>query len=693
MPSLVIDYSYWWLALISIIAGLYSFVLYRKDKNLAEISKPVLYILRGLRFVTIFTLLFLLLNPLLKTITKYSEKPVIAILQDNSLSLINSSDSIYYKTDYIKSIEKLVTDLSVNYKPVVYTFGEELNRSNKINYSENKTDIVKAIKGINNLYINRNLGAIILASDGIYNTGINPKYYNSHNNSAIYTLLLGDTSEVKDVLIKNIVYNNDVFLGNNFPLEVTLNSVKLQDEKAKVKVLISDKIIAEKEIVLSSYNKLRFNFKAEKKGLVRYKIIVELSSSTDENSTNNTKEIIVNVIDSRKKILLLANSPHPDVYAIKTSLAKSNFYSVEFEILNESVSNLKDYDLVIFHQLPSVNKSISEIVTQLNSLNISSMYIVGAQTNVGRFNKLEQDFKINLTKKVFEETAPEINSKFSLFSIDDSFNEFVEDLPPLISYFADYTSNAKTEHLFTQKIRNIVTDRPLLMFSERNAYRSALISGEGIWRWKINDYKQNGNFNNFNTLINKTVQYLTANIKDNPLVISHNKVYQTNEDIVFNASFVNKSFELINTSDLIIEIFNSEGTAYNYSFDRYDNKYRLQISEIEEGDYSFKAKLKFGNMEYISKGAFSVLNKNLEYANTVANHNLLREISNNNNGASYYSTQFNDLKNRIEENQNIAQLNYYQTQLTELINSMWIFLLIIFAISIEWFVRKYSGSY
>ena len=693
MPSIVIDYSYWWLIVIVLIASGYSYILYRKDKNLSEIKQYVLYSLRFLRFITVVVLLFLLLNPLLKITKKNTEKPIIAILQDNSSSVIYNKDSVFYKTQYLKSISDFKNSLADNFETVIYTFGDKINKTDTISFSENKTNITKVLNSINDLYVNRNLGAIVLASDGIYNEGMNPKYINMGANSIIYTVLLGDTVEKKDIRIKDVIYNKDVFLGNNFPIEVTLKSIKLEGEKAKIKILNSNKVISEQEVKLTDLNKVVFDLKAEKKGLVRYKLVVEAENVDEQNTSNNSKEIIINIIDSRKKILVLSNSPHPDVYAIKSSLANNNFYKIDDQVYNGSIDNLKDYDLVIFHQLPSKSKNITNVIEQLQNLNISTMFIVGAQTDVASFNKLNINFKIDMRKKAFEETTPELNKSFSLFTVNDEFEGYVNELPPIISYFANYKSKVKTDLLFSQKIRNITTDRPLFMFSEKNTYRTALISGEGIWRWRVYDYKQNKSFENFDMLINKSIQYLTANLKDNPLNVSYDKVCHTNDEIIINAQFVNKSFELVNTPDLIMQIENQDGVSFNYSFDKYNDKYRLKISGLEKADYTFKASLKFAGLDYSNTGSFSVLDKNFESLNTVANHKILKELSSKYNGKPFMSKQIKDLQMAIEQNKNITKVNYYKTSLTELINNIWFFILIVLAVSLEWFIRKYSGGY
>ncbi len=693
MPSIIIDYSYWWLVVIIFVAALYSFILYRKDKNLLEVKNYVLIILRVLRFFTVAILLFLLLKPLFKITKKHTEKPIIAFIQDNSSSILHNKDSLLYKTEYLQNINLLKSDLSSKFETVLYTFGDKIEKTDSIDFKANKTNIAKAIEKISDLYINRNLGAIVLASDGIFNAGKNPNYINKAVNTTIYTILLGDTTEKKDVKIKDVIYNKDVFLGNNFPIEVLIKSSKLIGEKAKVKIINSKKVISEKEISLSKINKLKFVLKAEKKGLARYRVVVETNTINEENTKNNSSEIVVNVIDSRKRILLLANSPHPDIYAIKSSLANNSFYKIDYQVFNGSVNKLKDYDLVIFHQLPSKNKSIINIIEKLKILSTPTMFIVGAQTDVNKFNELNTSFNIDIQKKSFEETAAVINKKFLLYTFDKDFEDYINNLPPVISYFANYTSKAKNNVFFYQKIRNIDTERPLFMFAEQNANRIALISGEGIWRWKVYDYMQNKSFDKFNTLINKTLQYLTANLKDKALNLTYKKSYQTNNEIIINAQFVNKSFELVNTPDLTLQLKNQENVNYNYSFDKYKDKYKLKISGLEKGDYSFNAKLKFAGEIYSVLGNFSVLNKNIESINTVANHKLMKQISMNNNGESFFANEIDDLKNAITQNANITKVNYYKTSLSELINNVWLLVFIVVFISTEWFIRKYSGGY
>ena len=74
---------------------------------------------------------------------------------------------------------------------------------------------------------------------------------------------------------------------------------------------------------------------------------------------------------------------------------------------------------------------------------------------------------------------PIINS-FSLFSLNDKWNLWLEELPPLYSPLAEYTFNSEHHHLFTQNILGITTQNPIFTFSKQGEYRQAVCAAEAF---------------------------------------------------------------------------------------------------------------------------------------------------------------------------------------------------------------------
>lgn len=94
--NLISEYPLWFIILCIVLGVGYAAILYYKEtKNeFTVISKWVMAIFRML---VISIISFLLLNPLIKTISRYADKPVILFAQDNSMSIVTGTDSNVYQ--------------------------------------------------------------------------------------------------------------------------------------------------------------------------------------------------------------------------------------------------------------------------------------------------------------------------------------------------------------------------------------------------------------------------------------------------------------------------------------------------------------------------------------------------------------------------------------------------------------------
>ncbi|MEP7168758.1 MAG: hypothetical protein ABI855_05255, partial [Bacteroidota bacterium] len=227
----------WWFILFCLALGvLYAFVLYRKENLLHDVRPWVKKLMAFFRFAIISLLAFLLLSPLIRTIFRETEKPIIIVAQDNSQSILVGTDSSTFKKSYIESFNKLTDELKKNYDVRTFSFGDKVLDKISFDFSDKQTDISKLFGELSLKFANRNVGAVILASDGLYNTGSNPLYANEQLKAPIYTIALGDTTVKKDILISRVNNNRVAFLGNTFPLEVVVNAKQCSGEKAELTI-------------------------------------------------------------------------------------------------------------------------------------------------------------------------------------------------------------------------------------------------------------------------------------------------------------------------------------------------------------------------------------------------------------------------------------------------------------------------
>lgn len=674
----------WYYTLLCLIAGfVFAGILYYKDKHNVNRTKALLLLLFSFRFLSVSFIAILLLDIFIKHTSYEDEKPIIIFAQDNSSSIVCNKDSDYIATKYISEINEMINNLSEKYDVRRYAFDSETEINKTIDFKGKETNIANVFSDIENNYANKNIGSIIIASDGIYNKGSNPIY--TKQNTLINCIALGDTTPRKDVWIQNITHNQVAYLGNSFPIEVTINANDLNQKNINVSILKDGKNIKPEAFTINSnaFTKtINFNLEAEKSGVQKYTVMIS-KLTEDVNYSNNSQSFLIDVIDNRDKVLILASSPHPDISALQQSINNSQTYEVDIEYINNFNKPLKPYSLIIFHQIVSLPNSI---VNDLKN-NAISYWIIGTNSPV----QLNYSDTKNSGNR-FNDIEPNLQENFILFNLSDELKKFIRDFPAVKCNFGNVKTPNGSTSLFNQKIGSVTTESPLFYFNEVNNIKSAVFNGDGLWKWRMRDFAQNENHLLFNELILKTVQYLSVKADKTFFRIYTKKIINENEDLEFTAEVYNQSYELITEPDVTINIKDSNNKQYNYTFSKKEKIYKLNAGKLSPGEYTYVANVKIGDKSYTKSGAISIREMVAEKINTVANHQLLYQLAKQNGGNLYYSNQLDELQKAILSNPNIQTITYSHKTLSDLINLRWIFFIILLLLSTEWFLRKQNGK-
>lgn len=669
----------------------YAFILYRKDTRFDDTKKSVKQLMFFSRFVLVSILAFLLLSPFMKTVFNKTEKPIIIFAQDNSSSILMNKDSLFYKTTYQTKVNELISNLSSTFDVREFTFGENLNEKTSIDFSEKITNISAVFEQIESKFYNQNVGAVILASDGIYNKGNNPLYQASLAPYTVYTVTLGDTVVQQDLILKEVNHNKITFLKNQFPLELFAVVNKAEGQKTKLNITNNNAIVFSKEYTVNS-NTFSISetilLEAKNIGTQHYK--VEFSSIKNEiSTTNNRKDIYVEVLDGRQNILILANAPHPDLKTLKQSIESNENYKVNTKYISAFDGVIAPYSLVIVHQVPQNNP----IINQISSSAISAWYIIGSQTTEQDFNKLNLGIEVVNSKGNFNEILPKVNQQFPLFTLSETTYKTIQNFPPLLGFFGNYQLKSNTYQLLNQKIGAIETENPLLIFTQINNKKNAVLFGEGIWKWRMQEFLMNKNQDATNELINKTVQFLAIKDDKSKFRIIHNNIFLENEEIVINAELYNDSYELINDPEVKITLTNNENKKFNFVFNKTSKAYLLNAGFLTPGFYEYNATTILGEKKYTQSGKFQVLPLVLEANSLTANAQLLQNLAHKFGGKMVFPTNLDDVLTSIKENENISAILYEEHDVKEWIYLKWIFFLLLILLTLEWFVRKRNGAY
>lgn len=699
MNSIEILFSYpaWYLLLCAAFAGLAAWTLYQKPLFGEEDKRWIRQVLGAIRFVFIFMLAALLMEPLVKNQVRELEKPVIALVIDNSSSMRMQADSAKVAEQILECINTLESELDDDHELRVYGAADGLTETRELACDQQVTNLSKSLKSIDDQFENQNLGAVILFSDGIYNQGSNPVYQSRKSFAPVYTVPFGDTTEHRDLILEEVRHNRLAYLGNQFPLLAVCRAKDLKGKTAKLQVRQEDKLLFEKNLLIDKdewSQQVDILLKAETSGMVRYTITLDILAG-EYNLQNNKKTVYMEVIDARNQVVILAHAPHPDLAAMASAIRSNENYEVSVKYVHTPGEiKWQELNLLILHQLPSRNYPILNMLEQAEKFNVPVLFVVGEASNLAQLKSWSAGLGIMSTVSNANASQGVYNPQFELFKPSEESVLALKRFPPLYAPFGTYTPVSKNKVFLYQKIGSIESNDPLIAFSENGEQKIGMVYGEGYWRWRLYDYEQHQNHDASNEIMQKLVQFLAAKrdnrpFKANPL----KRRFDENERLLFRAELYNASFQLVNDPDVFMRIKGQDGKEFSYQFGRDQSAYSLDAGFLAPGDYTYSATVNYGGKQLTSNGLFSISPLELEAVTTRADFLLLSQLAEKNGGKRYDPSAMKALAETIKANEKIHTVSYMRSSLEDLIRLPWLFWVLIAFISFEWFVRKYKGAY
>ncbi len=432
--------SGWWVPACLALGLLYAWLLYKQPVSLGKQFRYWLFAIRALA-VTIIALI--LVSPLVKSVNYNPQKPQVLILQDNSqsIAMFKKGATGANPGAFVDDLSALKSQLGDEYNVQEFHFNRDVADGLTKDFNGRQTDISKALlHQLNDRFVNQNVGALVLATDGLYNQGSDPQYDAKNFKTIIYTIALGDTVAKRDLLIGNVNYNKTAFLGNDFEIEVLAEAYQSKGENMHLTVTEDGRQVAMQNISVSSndfHQVATLKLTADKKGT--HKFNINIAPVKNEISIqNNSETIYVDVLDAKEKILLLYDSPHPDISVIRQSIENNRNYEVKTSLLSD-LTAIKpgDYSLVIFYQVSGTGNNIIQNILKSK---IPLWYVIGAQTDLPAFDEAQKFIHISSGRQEMQEVFAQPTIDFTAFTLSDSSRKKIAAFPPLLAPYGSYSS-------------------------------------------------------------------------------------------------------------------------------------------------------------------------------------------------------------------------------------------------------------
>jgi hypothetical protein len=682
-----------WLPVCILCALLIAAVLYYRAR--APWSRRLNTVLFVMRFVLIFFLLALFLRPLIRYTFNRYEKPVFAILLDNSVSVKMALDSAEMN-DLIQDLGRLQDRLVDNgfEVPLLNLRARDVEA---VSFTEQYTNLSEALRLVAGRFEGRKLEGVLLISDGIYNAGLSPA--DMDYAVPVYTVGIGDTVPKPDLAVGDVVYNKVVFQGNRFPIRADIRAVGFEQQPVTVSLLYRGRVVGVQSKVVPppGFFQADFLVEAPDEGLQRWELRVE-EHPREFNTRNNRAAVFVEVKKGKRKVLILAAAPHPDIRALRLILEKNIHYDIITHIPQVQEYNLaslrtEDIDLLVLYQLPDQRGRLRDEVQRFSRLNLPRFYFFGSTSDITFL--MQQGFPVGYDQvpRQWDEATPALNPQFSRFSLSEEAPRVLSSMPPVAVRSGKIRTAPSANIVLYQQIGNVVTDRPLLVYFSENERKTAIMFGEGLFRWRMHEFSRTGRTDITDEIFLKFIQLLTTPDEKKRFTFAPLKPeFTTGESIAFECQMYNEIFEPVFGRNVEVVITDEQNRKREYNFMTDPFQSRFTLPGLEEGVYRYAASADLDGDRQTIRGQFLVSARSVELQNLTADFSLLRKLSEQTGGKFFKPDERGALFQEMESKKGIYIIRS-EEQFASLLNlHLWLIFLLAWA-AVEWILRKYSGGY
>lgn len=661
--------------IIALIISIFQYMYKAKNRT----KKHLFFAL--LRFLSVFTLLILLINPTFRKKSSYIEKPSLVIAVDNSSSIkhLSQNKPVIELVDKFQNSEELHDRFNVKY----YTFSDRLEDTLDLSFDKKQTNISNALGNLDQIYKNSNAPTVLI-TDGNQTYGADYQFSSKTYKQQVFPVIAGDTTKVADTKIQQLNVNRYSYLKNRFPVEVILTYSGIDNVSTKFEIKSGKNTIYSNPVSFSKDNNseiINFTLGASTAGVLKYTArLVPLEN--EKNVINNTKDFAVEVIDQKTNILLVSDMTHPDLGAIKKSIESNERRSITI-LKPAEIRDIDEYQLIILYQPNTRFRSVYEKIKDSKKNHFT---ITGSKTDWAFLNKVQDLYKQEITRQT-EYYLPRFNNNYGTFLLDDiGFGGY----PPLIGTFGEIAINSSYDVILHRNISNISTEEPLLATIEDNGTREAVLFGEGIWRWRAQSYLDSKSFEIFDDFFGKLVQYLASNKRKSRLNTIAESFYYGNSSIKIKAEYFTKNYEFDNRGNLSISLKNKD-TEQSQTIPMLlkNNSYEVDLSSLSSGNYDYTVTVIGENIS--RSGSFSILDYNVEQQLLNADVTKLTQVATNTNGKAYFMNQDDILIQDLIADERYKAVQKSKENIVSLIDWKYLLAVLIALLSIEWFMRKYNG--
>ncbi len=679
-----LDMSFWLLLMIILIYVVWIFNSFRGNKKLFGLGI--------LRTIVFFALIFLMTQPKLVWKDRIQEDLKWNLYVDRSVSM-GYHHSIS-PSSYINGVRSFVT--SVNEKmdnsSVIY-FDHALNKDAKFELVGGATDLGIVLEHIRKN--DKSLSGAIIITDGQVTKGEKENYNLTDINVPIHIIGVGDTIPMIDVAIHEINAPTVVIKGEDFTTDVSITALGQVDGRINVLLYKNNKLIGSKFIHLSgegSVSNVKFMVSANELGENNYNI--KATVLEDEiNIDNNNRKFSVTVLKDKYRVGLITGSPNFNTGPIKRIVSdipriELDHYIQKKDQFSPSINQFwsTPYELIILENFPiePLSGRWQRIFAKKIAAERSGIFIyAGPNVSERSFKTVSPIVHVNKFDKGGNKLANWYWTDDRLINNLNSDLSIV-DLPPLTPNINLLLSDDQRSLAYYEN-----SEYPVLYVGEEDDLRY------GVWTasdFSTGYYKltESQNEKLIKTAMSEILSWLIKLGGDEELYFRFNKdLFQQGEEIkLIGTHYTDENTDISSITGYVS--LNKNGKKHSnheLHFDPVKSMWKAEFIAGKPGKYNYE--ILFDNKNNIKKqnGTIFIDESQIELNNVSLNTYPLSDIADRTKGKFYNWKTRAELLDILHN----KQLNETIIRSAKLNENIIIIIVIIFFLSIEWYIRRLIG--
>lgn len=713
--------DWWWLALVvagALVASVWYYTLHRAV--LTPLQRATLTVLRAVGLVL---LAVVLLMPVARLFRSYQEEPRVAIVVDNSASM-RIRDARFDRARLVESTIEALRSAFPAPQIIPLRGGRSVEPipalvKDSFQLQDQATNLELPF-----LYLAErrrdNIQAVVLISDGAYNTGNMPVYAAESFGKPVFAIGVGDTAALRDIAVTALVTNERGYKDIEMPVQVSFTADGL-DGDVPVVLLDGGTEVTRTTIRLvpsQRFYRVLLPYTPRQEGVRKLSIRVG-PLPAEFTPVNNTRSEFVTIVPNERRIVLIAGAPSADVTFIsdliksergvqlKTFIQKigATFYSSA-----PTAADLRSAESIVLVGFPnaaSPDELLALIVEEVRR-GKSVLFVASSTIDPRKLAKLEPILPFSIERWGATEMSVSLavtergaNHAIMQGGDDQIPAEAWNSLPPVFRPEAFVIPKPGAEVLATITIGTASLDEPLIIAQRSSSLRAIAVLGYGIYRWKLlgegMDRARGKNPPSvLGSFIGNSIRWLASDEQTKKVRIRTTKQhYVSGEPVEFIADVQDDALRPVDDATVSVTVRRGDTKFDVVLLPTGSGRYVATLQSLGGGDYSFSGKVLRGTQLYGGDdGRFTVGELALEFQNLRMNAPVLRALAERTGGQFIAAESLNaeNLWQQIRMLPGFRARAVTEARTLVLWNSWVLLALAISTFAAEWFLRKRFGA-